>query len=557
MNSTELVLHHEYAERILKGLDCPRALTVCIMLRHGDYEGILKLSSEPHNFDNARDFFLHHQATKLLSKATWLPTGIDKKRVAMSKFREAEDSNALMNETLLAIRSGRASWHDAGFRRVISRAKVEIRRIVSKENWLSALDQCGFGPGADLSTQGQRTSAYNKLYDRHSVTRECTKFLDFYVQNSRLSTIFQWDIADKSLICDRVDGNKVTVVPKNAKTDRVIAIEPRWNVFFQKGFGSMLRRCLTRSGQNLDDQSLNQRLAQEGSASGRYATIDLSSASDCVSLELVRELLPEKLCHLLELCRSPRAFYEGTWHLNEKFSSMGNGYTFELESLIFLSVVRSICGDDVSVYGDDIIVPSSFSQEVIESLRMLGFQPNSEKTFSTGPFRESCGGDFFNGVNVTPIYWKDPLHVQGTLRLANQVAILTSRIADNRTLCGYLNRLREQLAKRLPANLRSKGPISISTAIAAHSREWTTRERWGWDGVFIRVMTPIAQKFRYRDFERAVTSQFFQPSSDGYQIRGRTTLRWQEIFISRANVISNDQLFDGCNLPLSTGVKRA
>lgn len=553
MNSTELVHHHKYAERILEGLNCPRALTVCIMLRYGDYEGILGLSSEPHNFNDAASFFSHHQATKLLSKATWLPVGIDRKLAAMKKFHEAEKSNLLMNMTLKAVRSGSACWLDSDFPALVARVKGEIRRIVSKEDWLSGLDKCGFGPGADLSTRGQETSAYNKLTGPHSVTRACTKFLDFYVQNCRLKEMFQWDISDRSLICDRVLGNKVTVVPKNAKTDRVIAIEPRWNVYFQKGFGSMLRKCLLRSGQDLSDQMLNQQMALEGSISGELATIDLSSASDSVSLELVRELLPARLTHLLELSRSPMALYEGHWHLNEKFSSMGNGYTFELESLIFLAVARSICGDHkVSVYGDDIIVPSTYSREVLRALYLLGFSPNDDKTFTSGPFRESCGGDFFLGVNVTPVYWKDPLHVQGTLRLVNQVVILARRCFDHSISRDFCNRVREQLAKRLPADLQTKGPVSVSTSVACHSREWRAVRKWGWDGLFIKVKTPIAVKFRYRDYDRAITSQFFQPSSDGYQIRGRVQLKWKTIFVDQQTIITNDELFD-----LDSEVKRA
>lgn len=364
MNSTELVLHLNYAERILEGLDCPRALTVCIMLRYGDFEGVVSLRSEPENFNDAAAFFSHHSATKLLSKAKWLPLKIDRRKAALEKFYQAEHSNDLMNMTFIAVRSGTASWLIPGFEHALTRVRKETYRIVNKENWYSALDQCGFGPGADISTKSGLTSAYNKLQGPQSVTRACTKFLDFYVQHSRLSSMFQWNIEDRSLICERVLGNKVTVVPKNAKTDRVIAVEPRWNVYFQKGFGLMLRRCLLRSGQDLRTQLPNQQLAQIGSDEDTFATIDLASASDSVSLELVRDLLPAGLVHLLELCRSEFALLDGEWAANKKFSSMGNGYTFELESIIFLAVVRSICGQCVSVYGDDIIVPSSRAPEV-------------------------------------------------------------------------------------------------------------------------------------------------------------------------------------------------
>jgi hypothetical protein len=95
---------------------------------------------------------------------------------------------------------------------------------------------------------------------------------------------------------------------------------------------------------------------------------------------------------------------------------MGNGYTFELETLIFLSVSivcaeeaqkANLPGVDILVYGDDIIVPTGTSATLIPVLKYLGFETNASKTFLTGPFRESCGGDFFNGMAVRSHYLKE------------------------------------------------------------------------------------------------------------------------------------------------------
>jgi hypothetical protein len=97
---------------------------------------------------------------------------------------------------------------------------------------------------------------------------------------------------------------------------------------------------------------------------------------------------------------------KGRWYRLEKFSSMGNGFTFELETLIFATLARTVVsmngGDPsrVSCYGDDLIVPSSDYKDVMAALRMFGFQPNMKKTFAEGPFRESCGGDYWAGVPV-------------------------------------------------------------------------------------------------------------------------------------------------------------
>jgi len=207
-------------------------------------------------------------------------------------------------------------------------------------------------------------------------------------------------------------------VPKNAKTDRSIVVEPLLNSFFQKGVGSYIRsRLLKRSGVDLKDQTLNQRLACKGSIDGSLATVDLSMASDCLSVELVRELLPVDWTLFLERLRTGTAEFvneHGDKEIIrlEKFSSMGNGFTFELESLIFYSLAKAVCihlglpSDEVSVFGDDIIIPTLAFSCLRDTLLTAGFSINVEKSFSDGPFRESCGSDFVSGFDIRPFYAK-------------------------------------------------------------------------------------------------------------------------------------------------------
>ena len=85
---------------------------------------------------------------------------------------------------------------------------------------------------------------------------------------------------------------------------------------------------------------------------------------------------------------------------------MGNGYTFELETLLFYCLVEAVCGKDgrLSVYGDDIICPSNRAAVVTRLLKFCGFSLNEDKSFSEGFFRESCGGHFYRGVDVKPFY---------------------------------------------------------------------------------------------------------------------------------------------------------
>jgi len=173
------------------------------------------------------------------------------------------------------------------------------------------------------------------------------------------------------------------------------------------GFGALLRRQLKRFGVDLDDQTRNQKLAGSALVTG-LATIDLSSASDTVCRELVWLLLPFEWASLLDLARSEYAEVEGKELKLEKFSSMGNGFTFELETLVFYALALAAAGTrkGVNAYGDDIILPRAKAPILIETLNFLGFDVNTQKTFLAGRFFESCGMDFFDGFNVRPFFWK-------------------------------------------------------------------------------------------------------------------------------------------------------
>jgi hypothetical protein len=212
-----------------------------------------------------------------------------------------------------------------------------------------------------------------------------------------------------------VPGNRVVTVPKNYKTDRSIAIEPDMNIYVQKGIGSLMRNRLAGIGCNLNDQTRNQRLAQMGSFAGRLATIDLSMASDTISRAVVESLIRPDWLEALGQCRSPFGVLpSGEKIFYQKFSSMGNGFTFELETLIFLSLAYAwaqLHGEEVSrisVYGDDIIVPSTMAEPFCGLLAFLGFRPNEKKSYWMGPFRESCGKHYYSGYDITPFYVKKP-----------------------------------------------------------------------------------------------------------------------------------------------------
>lgn len=219
-----------------------------------------------------------------------------------------------------------------------------------------------------------------------------------------------------SILFRVVPGNRIEFVPKKESIARTIALEPMGNVMLQLGVDGYLRKRLAKFGININDQTINQRLARVGSIDNSLATLDLSGASDNISMRLVEKLLPYEWVEYLYRLRSDiGVFPDGTTVRYEKLSSMGNGYTFAIETLLFAAVVFAVnpeasFGHDAHVYGDDIIVKTSDSASVMRLLELCGYIINTDKSFfSTSFTRESCGADFYKGQNIRPVFMKSTL----------------------------------------------------------------------------------------------------------------------------------------------------
>jgi len=216
-------------------------------------------------------------------------------------------------------------------------------------------------------------------------------------------------------------------VPKNADIDRAACKEPEINMFLQRSAGAHIRRRLKRYGINLNDQTVNQKLARDALHLG-LATIDLSAASDSITRQLVFELLPIEWYFLLDDLRAKTVILpSGKVHTLEMFSSMGNGFTFELESLLFWALTRAIAHSlgtkgRISVYGDDIICPSVMAPFLIQIFGWFGFKANAKKSNWTGSFRESCGKHYDHTLDVTPFYLREPVKTKtDIIRLLNRL----------------------------------------------------------------------------------------------------------------------------------------
>ena len=313
-----------------------------------------------------------------------------------------------------------------GVAMAISLARRKIRKVLGKVPTLDSL-RFHFGPGASTTIKRADACFENKLDAPMVCSEDLLPVIDQVLREiplwARQKTAAPFsDIVDKVEVssCEIVvEPAKLIFVAKNAKTHRPICVEPLLNGFLQLGVGKYLKeRLRVHARQDLGDQTRNQILARSGSVSGNIATIDLSSASDTLAFSVVFDLLPEEWVDLLASLRTGHMSYGGREYELEKFSSMGNGFTFELESLIFWalsSACTELSGEDqslVSVYGDDIIVPVKAVDLLMASLTWCGFNLNREKSYWTGKFRESCGADWLDGDAVRPVFKKTRLTPQ-------------------------------------------------------------------------------------------------------------------------------------------------
>jgi hypothetical protein len=244
-----------------------------------------------------------------------------------------------------------------------------------------------------------------------------------------------------------VDGSQVSFAPKNVDTARLICTEPSLNMWYQLGLKTLIENRMSELWNVRSDvqPDLNRLMARIGSRDGSYGTLDLASASDSVSVELVKQLVPEWAFRLIQDIRSPMTHIRDYGLAVELgcVSTMGNGFTFPLMTCILSCAVRAVyrvlglpirgnsrteqyrynVPGNWAVFGDDILVSREAYDHVVAFLQLLGFQVNITKSFNEGPFRESCGHDYFRGTNIRGVYFQK-------LRTRQDLTIAVNRLND-------------------------------------------------------------------------------------------------------------------------------
>ncbi len=491
---------------LLRVIGTPLSLSLASALDGGEHSVIASASIDPASYDCVDKFWLDYMSVNLLRKSTSLNLTVDKAAVALEAFFNADRSCKLIN-TKLAKRFVSPSTGLTA-ESYIHTARKNIAKLLGDFDWNAAEAFFSFSSGASTRLPRRKGDAFYKYSGQPETTYNC---LPLAIAAVRRVPLWAAQMVDSYGYNPRdwfkvVEGSRITTVPKTAKTDRVIAIEPCMNMFIQKGIGKLIRLKLKRVGINLDDQSLNQDLAQAAYSQG-LATIDLSAASDSIANGLVESLLPPDWFAAMQACRSEVGILPGgAKHAFEKISSMGNGFTFELESLIFWALCRSVqqlhSGESESrlgVYGDDLIIDRRLAPRLIEVLMYCGFTCNADKTYLDGDFFESCGKHYFKGVDVTPVYVKDP--IADTSRLlwyCNSIRRWASRptpgYCDARFHAYHgrcVNRLPSRFqAPRVPADVGDGGLIGSFSEVRPALKGWMyvtevlvdRRQKWRPDG---------------------------------------------------------------------------
>lgn len=396
----------KFLTKLLRGVGTPLSSTVLPLVEAGAWVEIQNLPQKPlGSYSDSEELVRDNLVYCIVKKCTGLGLSPQlRKQNALDTFFIAEADCLRTNARLTRLVDNSSVEYfpekiDLAAWLFIKAWRKEVARVLGK---LPMRLDLFFSKGSTLSNKGLLTTIPDKMSGEVSIYSQSIAVWKHTISGTALDQLHQ--------PLRVVEANELFTVPKNASIDRLAAMEASASLSLQLAVGREMRRRYERYYQVDFDklQSVHRDLARDSSIDGSLATIDLSSASDTVSKKLVELILPEDWYTLLNSLRARSTMIDNKSFRNEKFSTMGNGFTFDLETLLFQTLCRAAGSMRSSVYGDDIIVETEKAADILAYLQYFGFTPNQKKTFCEGPFRESCGGDFFRGDPVRGHYMKEP-----------------------------------------------------------------------------------------------------------------------------------------------------
>lgn len=373
------------------------------------------------------------------------------------------EANAACSEWEMPEIQNPAIGYSISYARLLLREWLEPRCGTDLVLTMSGIERYArFGPGQSSGMDKDRPTQYYFKVGDQPITASSDFLLSWYQQSVRNNPLCEAAEMARAARCGQADGivgSKLGFVPKSYAARRITNTEPSINTFFQLGAGVLLEHALQRHlGIDFSLQpERNQRLACEGSVSGAFATMDLTQCSDYIGQGLVAYMFPKSAVQWFNTLRTKRVDIPGLGE-RELFmtGTMGNGFTFPMQTILLAALlcgvyktldiellIPSIETDgNFGVFGDDIICLTEAFGLLSKVLTTLGMKVNTEKSFACGPFRESCGADYFNGTNVRGVYLHRYKTTQDYLSIFNRLAIWSAE-----------HRIPLQRSLRLVANL--------------------------------------------------------------------------------------------------------
>lgn len=219
-----------------------------------------------------------------------------------------------------------------------------------------------------------------------------------------------------------VHGGRFASVEKNNEKRRAIIVAPLGNMLLQRTVSKPLRCILKSLGNDLETgQDVHcERIAHAG-----VATVDFSNASDSNLLQVVAAQFPSNVSTLLRRYRDPMVLVGEDYVIPHKLSSMGCGFTFEVMTLLLLSIAR-VLDPSATVYGDDVIINDDVAVQFTEVMGDIMWKVNSKKTFINSAFRESCGAFYLDGhgyITCFDFHWCE--NINDAVIAVNKLKMIT------------------------------------------------------------------------------------------------------------------------------------
>lgn len=357
------------------------------------------------DYISAHFFDRYFYADEVKSSKTTLETE------AHDAFLAVCAEGVIFNERLRAPST--FSWSDS----VIASASLEVAGILGEFPTEEFFESCQHGPNATIGLEKKESYHHNKVRSLDGTLPALRLLSEYLDWNFQLGAYLRPLILDKSVDLQPMRGNQLSFVPKKFDKLRSMMVEPTVNQLFQQGYGIIMRDRLRRFG-NIDlfDQDECHRLLVRCiTANGlEIATIDWSEASNRIWLELCHRMLPSDWYAALLTIRSPVASFKQFEDIPLPMAgSMGCGFTFPLQTLVFTTILRAIAREAgldqfVSVFGDDCIVDAELLPRIRAFADTVGWKMNVSKSHWEGGFRESCGEDSYHGVNCRPFFVERP-----------------------------------------------------------------------------------------------------------------------------------------------------